>query len=55
MKYTLVDPREASINNGKLSIVSPVGKSLLNCKEGDVVEIAVPIGKLRYRIEQIED
>lgn len=52
--YTLVDPREASIENGRLSITSPVGRALLNCREGDVVEVSVPMGKLRYRIERIE-
>ena len=53
MKYTLVDPREASIKNGKLSNASPVGKALLAHKEGDVVEISVPMGKLRYLIEEV--
>ncbi len=54
LNCTLVDPREANIRNGKLSIASPVGKSLLNCSEGTEVEVAAPAGKLRYRIEKIE-
>ena len=54
LKYTLVGPREANIRNGKLSIASPVGKSLLNCSEGVEIEVAAPAGKLRYRIDKIE-
>ena len=54
LNYTLVDSREANIRNGKLSIASPVGKSLLNCREGVEVEVSAPAGKLCYRIEKVE-
>ncbi len=54
LSYTLVDPYQSDPTRGKLSIASPIGKALLHRKEGEVVEIAVPSGKLRYQIERVE-
>jgi transcription elongation factor GreA len=53
LSYTLVDPHQSDPTRGKLSIASPIGKALLHRKEDDVIEIAIPSGKLRYHIEQI--
>lgn len=53
MEYILVSETEADYDEGKISITSPVGKSLLNHKEKDVVEIRVPAGILRYEILKI--
>lgn len=52
-EYILVSEAEADYDKGKISITSPVGKSLLNHKERDVVEIKVPAGILRYEILKI--
>ena len=54
LRYTLVDPREANPAQGKISAASPMGQALLNRGEGEVVEVAAPAGKLRYRIQRIE-
>ena len=51
--YTLVSPAEADYTQNKLSIESPIGKALLGRKAGDVVEIQVPAGILKYRIIEI--
>jgi len=52
--YTLVSPPEADPRKGKLSVESPIGKGLLGRKEGEEVEIQIPAGKVRYRIENVE-
>ena len=54
VKYMMVSPEEASYEENKLSIFSPVGKGLMGKAEGDEVEIDVPAGKLRYRVVKIE-
>ena len=53
LEYMLVSEVEADYSQGKISISSPVGKGLLNHKENDTVEIAIPAGTLRYKILKI--
>jgi len=54
LSYTLVGPQEANPRAGKISVASPVGKALLDRTEGEVVEVAAPVGVVTYRIEHIE-
>jgi transcription elongation factor GreA len=60
--YDLVTPEEADPTQGRISPSSPIGKSLLNHEEGDVVEVRVPSGTREYEItrlvtihDQVED
>lgn len=53
MTYTLASPHEANLREGKISVKSPIGEVLLGKKEGDIVEVRVPAGLLRLRIERI--
>ena len=53
MSYTIVSPHEANLREGKISVKSPVAQALLNKKVGDVVEVRVPAGLLKLRIESI--
>ena len=46
--YDLVTPEEADPTQGRISPSSPIGKSLLNHEEGDVVEVRVPSGTKEY-------
>lgn len=48
--YTIVGSAEVDSLENKISNESPVGKALLGQKAGDVVEITVPAGQLKYRI-----
>ncbi len=52
--YTLVSEDEADIKLKKISIASPVAKGLLGKKVGDIAEIQVPAGLLRYKVLAIE-
>lgn len=53
MAYTIVNSHEANLRDGKISIKSPIGQALLNKKAGDVVEVRVPAGLLKLRIEDV--
>lgn len=53
MRYTIVSENEANIKEGKISIKTPIAQGLLNKKVGDVVEIAIPRGTIKLRIDKI--
>lgn len=53
MTYTLVAESEANLATGKLSVSSPIGKGLLGKKVGDIAEIQVPNGTLKFEILEI--
>lgn len=53
MIYTIVNPHEANLKEGKISIKSPIAESLLGKKVGDIVEARVPAGMLKLKIERI--
>lgn len=53
MRYTIVSENEANIKVGKISIKTPIAQGLLNKKVGDVVEIAIPRGTTKLRIDKI--
>ena len=53
MAYTIVNSHAANLREGKISIKSPIGQALLNKKAGDVVEVRVPAGLLKLRIEDV--
>ncbi len=53
VEYKLVSEQEADLKAGKISITSPIGKGLLGKKVGDVAEITVPSGVLKFKIENI--
>lgn len=53
MKYTLVAESEADLKTGKISVSSPIGKGLLGKKVGQVAEIKVPNGTLKFEILEI--
>lgn len=54
MAYTIVCPHEANLKEGKISVKSPIAKALMNKKKGDIVEIRVPAGMLKLRIDDFQ-
>jgi transcription elongation factor GreA len=51
--YRLVADSETDVRNGKLSVNSPIGKGLLGKKVGDIAEIKVPNGIIKFEIVEI--
>jgi regulator of nucleoside diphosphate kinase len=51
--YALVYPEEADINQGKLSVLAPLGTALLGMRVGQTVEVRVPAGIRRLKVERI--
>jgi transcription elongation factor GreA len=54
IEYTVVGSAEADPRKGRLSNESPVGKTILGKAKGDVVEVTVPAGVLKYEIVEIK-
>jgi transcription elongation factor GreA len=53
-EYTLVSAEEADARANRISVQSPVGRALLGLKEGDIAEIQVPAGALRYEVLSVK-
>ncbi|MDE5948952.1 MAG: transcription elongation factor GreA [Prevotella sp.] len=53
MAYTIVSENEADLRAGKISIKTPIAQGLLGKKVGDEVEITIPRGKIKLRIDNI--
>jgi len=51
--YTLVDAAEADLSKGRISVSSPVAEALLGLKEGESVEIKLPIGPIKYKVLKV--
>ena len=54
MNYTIVNPHEADLHSGKISIKSPIAKALLGKKAGEEVMVKVPAGLLKFRLDSVE-
>ena len=53
MTYTIVSENEADLRQGKISIKTPIAQGLLGKKVGEEVEIKIPRGTIRLRIDSI--
>ncbi|MCK9628844.1 MAG: transcription elongation factor GreA [Bacteroidales bacterium] len=53
VEYTLVAESEANLREGKLAAATPIGKALIGKTKGDVVEVKVPSGVLKFEIIEI--
>ncbi len=53
MEYTIVGSAEADPYKGKISNESPVGRALIGGKSGDIVDVQVPDGIIKYEILNI--
>lgn len=51
--FELVGPGDEDYNNNKILTTSPIGQGLLGKKRGDVAEIQVPMGTLRFEVVEI--
>jgi len=53
VEYVLVGESEANFREGKLAAATPIGKALIGHRKGDIVEVQVPSGMLRFEILDI--
>ena len=53
MIYTIVSENEANLKLGKISIKTPIAQGILNHKVGDTVEVSIPRGTIKLRIDKI--
>jgi len=53
LTYSLVFPRDADIDAGKISVLAPIGTAILGYAKGDTIEWKVPAGSRRIRIEEV--
>ncbi len=53
LEYTLVSESEADLKLKKISVSSPIAKGLIGKKLGDVVEIQVPAGLMKFEVLEI--
>ena len=51
--FTLVSAQEADLSKGKISVTSPIGKGFLGRSAGEVVEVSVPVGTVKFKILEI--
>ncbi len=52
--YTLVGSDEVNVDEGVISIESPIGRGLLNKKVGDTATVKSPGGEFKYKIKSIK-
>ena len=52
-QYTIVSEEESNLQEGKISIKSPIGMGLLGKKKGEIVSVNVPSGKIKFKIIDI--
>ena len=52
-KFVIVSPHESNLQEGKISLYSPIGKALMGKKAGDSVTVQAPAAVIRFRIESI--
>lgn len=51
--YQIVSETEADLKAGKISVTSPIGKGLLGKTVGEVAEVSVPAGVMKFKVEDI--
>ena len=52
-EFILVGPGEEDYNNNRILTTSPIGQGLLGKKKGEVAEIEVPRGTIRFKVLEI--
>lgn len=53
MEYTLVSEKEADLKQRRISVDSPIGEGLLGKSVGDIAEVKVPTGIIKFEIIEI--
>jgi len=51
--YQIVSEKEADLKQSKISITSPIGKGLMGKVIGEIAEVQVPAGLIKFKVENI--
>ena len=51
--FTLVFPKDADADSGRISVMAPLGTAMLGYRVGDVFEWDVPMGRKRWRVAKV--
>ena len=51
--FTLVFPKDADADEGKISVTAPLGTAMLGYRVGDVFDWDVPMGRKRWRVAKV--
>ena len=53
MTYTLVSDSEANLKENKIAVSTPIAQGLMGKRVGDIAEIQVPSGIMKFEIMEI--
>lgn len=53
LEYTLVFPADANLDQGKISVLAPVGMAMIGYRAGDTIAWKVPAGIKRLKVKKI--
>ncbi|WEK37418.1 MAG: transcription elongation factor GreA [Candidatus Pseudobacter hemicellulosilyticus] len=53
LTYQIVSEKEADLKLGKISVTSPIGKGLLGKAVGEIAEVQIPAGMVKFKVENI--
>ena len=53
MEFTLVYPADANVEEGKISVLAPLGAAMIGYRVGDEFEWSVPYGERRLRVTAV--
>jgi transcription elongation factor GreA len=53
IEYQLVGPDESNIDEGRISVRSPLGKAIIGKRPGDEISLVAPGGKRSYELVDI--
>jgi len=53
MIYSLVFPNEADVDEGRISVLAPIGTAMIGYRVGDIIEWEVPSGLRRLKVEGV--
>jgi transcription elongation factor GreA len=53
IEFQLVGPDESNINEGRISVRSPLGKAIIGKRPGDEISLVAPGGKRSYELVDI--
>ncbi|MBZ0070539.1 MAG: GreA/GreB family elongation factor [Thiohalobacteraceae bacterium] len=53
MECTLVFPNGADASAGRISVLAPLGTALFGARVGEIIEVELPTGTRRWRVESL--